>query len=78
MRKKKPIKRHSVKANLHVLELTRAGSSLDLAIYADKEKIGTMIIGRGSLKWYGGKRQISKRIPWSRFAKLMDDEAYGS
>ena len=43
MPKKKLIKKHSVKANLHVVELTRAGSSLDLAVYADKEKIGTMI-----------------------------------
>jgi hypothetical protein len=48
MPKKKLIKKHSVKANLHVVELTRAGSSLDLAIYADNEKIGTMIIGSGS------------------------------
>ena len=76
-RKKKPIKKHSVEANLHVLELTRAGSSLDLAIYADKEKIGTMIIGQGSLSWKGGKRQITKRVPWTRFADMMDELAYG-
>jgi len=57
--------------------VTRAGSSLDLAIYADKEKIGTMIIGQGSLSWKGGKRQITKRIPWSRFAAMMDMLAYG-
>jgi len=36
-RKKKVIKKHSVRANLHVVELTRAGSSLDLEIYADNE-----------------------------------------
>jgi hypothetical protein len=60
-----------------VLELTRAGSSLDLAIYADQEKIGTMIIGSGSLSWKGGKRQIVKRISWSRFAEMMDALAYG-
>jgi hypothetical protein len=77
MPKKKLIKKHSVKANLHVLELTRAGSSLDLAIYADKEKIGTMIIGQGSLSWKGGRRQITKRISWSRFAGMMDELAYG-
>ena len=77
MPKKKPIKKHSVEANLHVLELTRAGSWLDLAIYADKEKIGTMIIGQGSLSWKGGKRQITKRIPWSRFAAMMNSLAYG-
>lgn len=70
-------KKHSVKANLHVVELTRAGSSLDLAIYADQEKIGTMIIGSGSLLWYGGKRQKRKRIAWSRFAEMMDELAYG-
>jgi len=77
MPRKKRLKRHSVKANLHVLELTRAGSSLDLAIYADQEKIGTMIIGSGSLSWKGGKRQIVKRISWSRFAEMMDALAYG-
>jgi hypothetical protein len=76
-RKKSRIKKHSVKANLHVLELTRAGSSLDLAIYADKEKIGTLVIGQGSLVWAGGKRQIRKRITWSRFAAMMDELAYG-
>ena len=77
MARKRLIKKHSVKANLRVMELTRAGSSLDLAIYADKEKIGTMIIGRGSLSWKGGKRQITKRISWSRFAEMMDELAYG-
>jgi hypothetical protein len=77
MARKKSIKKHSVKANLHVVELTRVGSSLDLEIYADKEKIGTMIIGQGSLVWFGGKRQTRKRIPWSRFAAMMDELAYG-
>jgi hypothetical protein len=38
-RKRARKKKHSVKANLHVLELSRAGSSLDLAIYADQEKM---------------------------------------
>jgi hypothetical protein len=76
-RKKRVAKKYSVKANLHVVELTRVGSSLDLEIYADNEKIGTMIIGRGSLVWFGGKRQLRKRIPWSRFAEMMDELAYG-
>jgi len=50
-------------ANLHVVELTRAGSSLDLAIYADNEKIGTMIIGSGSLLWYGGNDSCESEFP---------------
>ena len=77
MPKKRLIKKHSVKANLRTVELTRAGSSLDLEIYADKEKIGTLILGRGSLFWFGKKRHIRKRIPWTRFAEMMDEMAYG-
>jgi hypothetical protein len=77
MPKNKIIKKHSVRANLHVKQLTKAGSSLDLEIYANKEKIGTLILGSGSLFWFGKRRQIRKRIPWSRFAEMMDELAYG-
>ena len=74
---KRVLKKHSVTANMHVVELTRAGTSLDLEIYAENEKIGTLIIGQGSLSWRGGKRRKSERIPWSRFAAMMDELAYG-
>jgi hypothetical protein len=76
-KKKRVIKKHSVKANLQVLELARAGSSLHLEIFADKEKIGTLILGSGSLFWYGGKRRTRKRIPWTGFAAMMNKLAYG-
>ncbi len=77
MRKRSAQKKHSVKAHLQVIELARAGSSLDLEIYAAKQKIGTLIIGRGSLYWYGRNRQNRKRISWTRFADMMDELAYG-
>jgi hypothetical protein len=67
---------HTVKAELHVPGLSKAGSSLTLLIYAHKEKIGEIELGRGSLFWRGGKRQKRKRISWSRFAEMMDDLAY--
>jgi hypothetical protein len=76
-RKRKPARKHVVRANLSVLELTKAGTSLDLEIYAAGEKIGTLIIGRGSLSWWGGKRKTAKRLSWSRFAQHMDALAYG-
>jgi len=77
MAKKRSIRKHSVKANLQVKELSKAGSSLHLEIYAAKEKIGTLILGSGSLFWFGKRRQIRKRIPWTRFAEMMDELAYG-
>ena len=77
MAKESVLRRHSVKASLQVMELAKAGSSLDLEIYASKQKLGTMIIGRGSLFWYGRGRKNRKRISWTRFAEMMDELAYG-
>lgn len=70
-------RRHEVRAALTVPELTREGSSLRLELYSESQKIGELSIGRGSLKWRGGKHKHAKRIDWTRFARLMDDLAYG-
>lgn len=35
-----------------------------------------MVIGRGSLYWYGRNRQKRKRIRWTKFAEMMDELAY--
>lgn len=78
MPKRKRERKHAVRAVLRVHELTKTGTSLHLEIYARAEKVGDLEIGRGSLYWRGGKRQIRKRISWSRFAELMDDLAYAS
>ena len=74
---RKAPRRHEVKADLANFELAKARSSLNLKIYAAGEKIGELEIGRGSLYWYGARRQRSKRIDWSRFAQMMDVLAYG-
>ena len=75
-RKRRAPRKHEVRAKLSVLELTKTGTSLDLEIYAAGEKIGTLQIGRGSLRWRGGKRQTTKRLDWSSFAQHMDALAY--
>ena len=77
MARKRLRRKHLVKAHLQVMELARAGSSLDLEIYEARQKIGTLVIGRGSLYWYGRNRRIRKRIAWTRFAEMMDELAYG-
>jgi hypothetical protein len=74
---KPPARRHGVHAHLNIPELAKAGYSLDLEIYAEGEKIGTLIIGRGSLFWRGGKRKGRKQIDWTRFAEIMDEMVYG-
>jgi hypothetical protein len=76
--KKKPTlkKKHTVRAHMQVLEFTRAGSSMDFEIFASGEKLGTIVIGRGSLTWRGKSRKSVKTFSWTEFARLMDEQAY--
>lgn len=76
MRRKKAIKKHSVKASMQIMVLTKAGSSMELEIYANRERIGRIEIGRGSFTWYGRHKAIGKTIPWSKFSELMNDYCY--
>jgi len=69
-------RRHSVKAHLSVFELAKAKCALTLNVFASREKIGTIEIGRGAIYWWGKGRQRSKRISWTRFAEIMDQMAY--
>lgn len=77
MKKQTNNKKHTVTARVQILDLTKAGSSMEFEIYANKEKLGTITLGRGSLTWRGGRRQREKRLSWSEFAKMMDDHVYG-
>ena len=75
-RKKQPVRKHRVTAQVQILDLTKAGSSMEFEIYASEEKIGTIVIGRGSLTWRGKSRKSAKTFSWSDFARLMDEQAY--
>jgi hypothetical protein len=75
-RKKRTHKTHSVRADLGIRELSRAGSSLNLRLYANGAKIGELEVGRGSLFWFGRNRKKRKRIRWSAFAEMMNRLAY--
>ena len=72
MRKKKSARKHKVKAAVQNIDLTKAGTSISLEVYAEGEKIGTVEIGRGSLRWYGKNKQKPTPIAWSELADWMD------
>lgn len=76
-RKKVKKKRHKVQASMQVLELNNAGSSLEFEIFEAEAKIGRIVLGRGSISWYGRGRHKGKRWGWKRFAKIMDELVYG-
>jgi len=72
LKKKKSTRKHTVKASVSNIDLTRAGSSILLDVFAEKEKIGTVELGRGSIRWYGKNKQKPTPISWSRFSAWMD------
>lgn len=54
--------KHKVDLGLNARDITRAGSSLELSIYAEGERLGHLVIGSGSINWRGRNRRTSKRI----------------
>jgi len=77
-RKKKAVaRRTAVKVSLQVFELSKAGTAMELTITERGQRLGDLTIGRGSVTWRGSGREKTKRIGWIRFAKLMNELAYG-
>jgi hypothetical protein len=66
-----------VKAELGNFTLARAKSALTLQIYARKEKLGELQVGRGSLYWWSAHKQKTRRVSWARFAEMMDELTEG-
>jgi hypothetical protein len=69
-RKKK--RKHSAKASIQMHELSKAGTSIELEIHAANKKVGQLVIGRGSLTWFGNHWKHGRRFSWSAFADFMD------
>jgi hypothetical protein len=76
--KTSPAKRkHAVNAKLQILDMTRAGSSLNLKIYAEGKKLGEIELGRGSITWFRRNARTGKPLSWTKFADIMNAATYG-
>ena len=67
-------KKHTVNVRVRVLELSKAGSGIELEVFSEGEKLGEIEIGHGSFGWRkaSGKRGF-RRVDWTTFAKLMNE-----
>jgi hypothetical protein len=70
MRQKR--RRHSIEAEIKNIDLTKAGTSLSLEVFSGQEKVGSLEIGRGSMRWWGKNKKVPKRLSWTQFAARMD------
>jgi hypothetical protein len=68
-------KKHEVRVKVQVLELSKAGSGIELEIFAEGEKLGEIEIGYGSFGWRkaSGKRGF-QRIDWTTFAGWLNEK----
>jgi hypothetical protein len=73
MPRRKLKRKHSVRADLQIMELSKSGTSITLEIFAAEEKVGTLVIGRGSMTWFGRKWKNGRRLSWPAFAAKMED-----
>jgi hypothetical protein len=74
-RKTSSERKFEVRAEVANFTLAKAKSALRLQIYSREEKFGELEIGRGSLRWWSARSPTEHRIPWARFAQMMDDLA---
>lgn len=75
--KKEIAERFTVDASLMNVAVTRAGSSIKLKVLDRGKKLGELHIGRGSIFWWGAKKQRRKRLWWGRLAEELNRLAYG-
>lgn len=68
-------KKHEVRVKVQVLELSKAGSGIELEIFSEGEKLGEVEIGHGSFGWRkaSGKRGF-RRVDWTTFAKWINEK----
>ena len=67
-----PASRHAVRASLRNVDLTKATTALTLVLRDEGEKMGELVVGRGSFFWKARNGKKRKRITWADFAALMD------
>jgi hypothetical protein len=50
VRRRRSTRKHQVNVSLQAFDISKAGTSLDLEIFARGEKIGDLTLGRGSTR----------------------------
>jgi hypothetical protein len=63
---------NAVRASLRNVDLTKATTALTLVLRNEGEKMGELVVGRGSFFWKARNGKKRKRITWSDFAAMMD------
>lgn len=64
--------RHHIEISLPTKPLKNVDTTI--SIWSSGEKLGELLISRGSLDWRPAGRKTVKRISWERLAEMLDQE----
>lgn len=63
--------RHHIEISLPTKPLKNVDTTI--SIWSDGEKLGDLLVSRGSLDWKPAGRKRVKRISWERFAEMLNE-----
>jgi hypothetical protein len=63
---------HRIELEIPVKAIVNADARF--IIYSDNEKLGELLISKGSLDWWPARRRRRVRLRWEAFAGLMDEQ----
>lgn len=66
-------RKHTANARVQIHGLSKRGASIEVDVFSDGTKVGTLALGRGSFTWFGNKRRRGIVMSWSRFAAFMEE-----
>ncbi len=58
---------------MQIFALSKAGTSVEFEIFAEGEKFGRLVVGRGSIAWYARDRKLPHRLTWDQFDRQMQE-----
>ncbi len=54
------------------MEFSKTGTSIEMELFVDDEKLGTLAVGRGSLTWFGNAWKHGLRSSKLNFSVYME------
>ena len=67
--------KHELFLDLDVQDLEIGGKDVVFKVYQDGEKFGELRLSRGAVVWRGRSDQFGRKMRWTKFDRVMQEEA---
>jgi hypothetical protein len=67
--------KHEIEVSLPAHEVRN--TDLTVIVHSDGQRLGELAISKGTIDWRPSRKHASVKLPWERFADLMERYADG-